>query len=1083
MLGIGAFLATRYMEAGIAKEAAGYYRETSLKDFELISSLGVSEDNIKTIKDVPGVTDAEGVMQFDGSLSKGEMKSGVTVISRTQRISVPLLVDGKMPSLRTECAIGEDFAEASGIGIGDSVTIYVNGASDGEPLKGHEFKVSGLVKHPDYVHRKLTNTVVLPLRAFDMSATGDAYTRVFVKAKDVAVKDAFTEAYFEQTAGVKKALVDMKDSLADDRAGEVKAEANAEIDKEWDAALAELENAEDEIAANEIKLDSELAKGRQKLKNAESELSEKVKEFNKKIKSGETSIAEGEKQLKDAKEELKTSKEAYEAGKALFEENTGWMDDALVKTDYLLGHVDDADEDKPDDYDEQEQALASTLIEHQEQFKAIIEAANSKDISDAAKEIKKETGDDIMPLVEKVGKASADALLARANSVKAGEAHFTKEELLSLKDVFEVIRGGEAKETLEDAEKEIKDAEKEIAAKEKLLNSKKAELKKGKKQLKDEKASAENKIRAGWEKYYSDKSKYESRLAEAKALLEENREEAEAKLEEARAEVEKISCDFIVLDRNANAGYVEVKVQLDSLKSAGLVFGVLFVLITAIVCLSTLTIIIDEQRKLIGTVKAFGFHKLEVLSKYLIFAVSAGILGDILAVLTGLGLSEIVQAVYSATNMYQYGKAPTVMRPGITLIISAAMILVCAIASIIACSDILRSPASILMKGGKTQKKSKRKETSSSRGSLYSRLIIRNISDDKARVIVSTAIVAFCCMLIGIGISFKIATTGMLSKQESDVNHFDLRVDAGDSVTAKQLSKIENVISEKADDHIAVVYEPHLFSAGDTITGMTVLAGEPSELREYYGMEDEGAPAEISSDGVIIPVRMSEVYGYEKGSSVPVFDSSLELHDAHVTGTYTSYFERIAVTTPEGYSSIFGKDYEPRSFYLHLDGDTSELRKALLDISEDISFEEASDFREAFDSVSMLYNIIVYVTTGVAIFMSFMILTNLASIFVNRKKNELIVMRINGFSVKQTKGYLAREAVLTTVIGLAAGVIVGSLLTSFAIGLIEPADIQFDRSYHVTAWIFAAGLEGLFALIIYSSIFSRVKRLNLKDIA
>ena len=193
------------MEAGIVNEAAGYYQDRSLKDFELISSLGVSESNIDKIKEVKGVTDAEGVMQFDGSLRKGDVKSSVTVISLTESVSVPLVDDGRLPSAGDECAIGEDFAETSGIGLGDSVNIYLSGSSDGDPLKTHTFTVTGLVKHPDYVHRKLTDTVVLPLKSFDMSVTGNGYTRVFVKAADIAFEDVFTDSYFEQTAGTKKA--------------------------------------------------------------------------------------------------------------------------------------------------------------------------------------------------------------------------------------------------------------------------------------------------------------------------------------------------------------------------------------------------------------------------------------------------------------------------------------------------------------------------------------------------------------------------------------------------------------------------------------------------------------------------------------------------------------------------------------------------------------------------------------------------------------------------------------------------------------------------------------------------------------
>jgi ABC-type antimicrobial peptide transport system permease subunit len=114
--------------------------------------------------------------------------------------------------------------------------------------------------------------------------------------------------------------------------------------------------------------------------------------------------------------------------------------------------------------------------------------------------------------------------------------------------------------------------------------------------------------------------------------------------------------------------------------------------------------------------------------------------------------------------------------------------------------------------------------------------------------------------------------------------------------------------------------------------------------------------------------------------------------------------------------------------------------------------------------------------------MSFMILTNLSNIYVIRKKRELTVMRVNGFSIRQTKGYLAQESLVTTLIGLALGVLAGVLLAPFATATVEPADLQFDKSLHILAWIAAAGLEGLFALIIYSITFRQIKHFNLRDI-
>ena len=1081
MLGVGAFLGTRYMETGIIREAAGYFSDRNFKDFELISSLGATEENIEAIKAVDGVVDAEGVMEYEGSLQKGDYKKHVTVLSLTERVSVPLLVDGRLPSSQNECAIGEDFAEESGIKTGDTVTIYLT-SSGGDPLNGHKYTVTGLIKHPDYVHRKLTSTVVLPLSAFDMSVTDNAYMRVFVKANDVALDDTFTKTYFEQTADTKKALDELTVKLAEDRAKEVKDEAYAKIDEEWAKAEAELADAENEIAANERKLDSELAKGRKKLEDAEDTLAAKLRKANKELQAGEKSIEDYEKQLADSKAELRENKESLEKAREYFNGDYAWMEDALADVDALQAALDGSAPLDDETKRATELDLANKILDHEQQLVDLIEFSKTDEAVQMAESLKKTTGEDILPYINMLKVMNAQVLLLNVRFVQAGMTSFSSAELESMKKVFEAILDTEA--DLDEAEGMIADAENQLADGERLLKEKKAELKSAKEELQSEKKKAEKKIEDGWSKYYSQKASYESKLEEAKALLAENREEAEAKLAEAKAEVEDISCDWIVLDRNANAGYVDVVTQLDSLRSTGLVFGLLFLLITALVCFSTLTIIIEEQKKLIGTVKAFGFHKSEVLGKYLLFGLSAGLLGDILSVFTGLGISEIVQTVYSSSNLYQYGKPATVMRVMPTITIAAAILIICAAASILACSEVLRRPASALMSGQALYGGTRKKVSSKKGKSLYSRLILRNIRDDWARVLISTVIVAFCCMLMGVGITFKLSTTGMLAKQENDVNKFDIRMDMGSSVTDDQRAEMIKILDESGAEHAEAVYQSCLFNTGSTITGMNVLAGDPDEIGDYLGMTAPDHDVELSDDGIVIPIRLGENYGYEVGDSMCILDSTMQMLDAKVTGTYTYYFGRTCVTTPEGYSAIFGKDYSPNSSFIHLNGaDAKALKSALLDVNDDISFEGKSDFRTSFESVGALYNIIVYVTMGIALFMTFMILTNLANIFLTRKKTELTVMRVNGFSIKQTKGYLVREAVLTTVAGLAAGVIIGSLLSPGAVRILEPADLQFDRDYQAIAWIISAGIEGLFALIIYSSVFRKVKDLNLRDIA
>ena len=164
------------------------------------------------------------------------------------------------------------------------------------------------------------------------------------------------------------------------------------------------------------------------------------------------------------------------------------------------------------------------------------------------------------------------------------------------------------------------------------------------------------------------------------------------------------------------------------------------------------------------------------------------------------------------------------------------------------------------------------------------------------------------------------------------------------------------------------------------------------------------------------------------------------------------------------------------------DGGLEKIEADLLAVNDDISFSEADEFAKKFESVSFLYNIIVFVTTGIAIIMSFMILTNLANIFLNRKKTELTVMRINGFSIKQTKGYLARETVVTTAAGVVLGVLLGSVFTPFIIKTVEQPDLQFIRTFHPAAWVAAVVMEVVFAVIINSLVFRKVRNLNFRDV-
>ena len=1212
MLGLGGFFITRYMGAGISARAIGYYKESSFKNYELISSLGITDDDLAQIKEVEGITDAEGVIRADGTLKKGDLKRNVEIISMTERISVPETVEGRAPSAKDECMIGEDFAFISGLRIGDKVRLSMPGlaSSSGQEseeidlgtgadsdeedeekaekeeessnvLFSEEFTVTGLMKHPDYLRRKSVNTVVLPWAAYNMDATDGCYTHAFLLSEEPEGVDIFSEKYFEKTAGTKKTLEDLTDVLAEDSAARAKRKAYARIDEEWQKALAEFGDAQNEIDENETSLNDELAKARKDLEDAQKELDSKVSDANKKIRNGEEKIRSAEKEIlagekkisagekeiedneakiKDAEKEIKKNEAKIKDGedqikeakenlkliddnlpdakkyiKDMREQYEGDLDSALRKiatAQDILDKLKELDLDS-EEYQTAVKELAKFIIDQQDTIRKVQEFSSKDEVTEIAEKIRDVTGIDATGTISIIKNFDTDSLISLAENVyenggSIGEFVKKTQELIdsinkSLEELDEYdgyIKEYEAKRSdlykqvaqkekeLAAAKKELANAKKELAAGRKKLAEAKKELANGrkklaearkeladgrkklakaKKELASEKSRYQAQIKNGWSLYYTQKAEYESKLEEAKALLAENREEAEIKLVEAKAEVENIECKWLVLDRRANAGYIDVASSIAGVNSAGLAFGLLFILISSIVCFSTLTIIIEEQKKMVGTVKAFGFHKGEILSKYLVFGVTAAAVGCIAGIIIALGLSGFVLGRYNEAGMYLFGEAKSVITPVSTVAACICMILVCALATVIACTDILKSPASVLMKGGSSRKGSGKKNASPKKGgSLYSRLIVRNMFEDKVRVIISIAIIAFSTVLVGTGISMKLAFDGMTQKQVTDVYKYDIRVDLSDKVTDEQKTGLTKVLSEDGTDFTFASYETHLYRWNDNLDVLNVLTGKPDELKEFFAVRDIKTDEELAlpDDGVLVQKKMKESYGMTEGRTIPVMDSGLELKDAAVKGYFQNYVGRIIITSPDGYRNIFGENPVYNCYYVRANGtDIKKLESELLAVTEDVSFEEANEFASKFEAVSFLYNMIVYLCTGIAILMSFMILTNLANIFLNRKKTELTVMRINGFSIKQTRGYLAKETVVTAAVGVALGVLIGSVLAPLIIRMVEQPDLQFVRTFHPAAWIIAVILEVIFAIVINSLVFRKVKDLNLRDVA
>ncbi len=247
----------------------------------------------------------------------------------------------------------------------------------------------------------------------------------------------------------------------------------------------------------------------------------------------------------------------------------------------------------------------------------------------------------------------------------------------------------------------------------------------------------------------------------------------------------------------------------------------------------------------------------------------------------------------------------------------------------------------------------------------------------------------------------------------------------------------------------------------------------------------KGEPLSLpGNDGVLVCSRISENNGIGTGDEIAVFDRDFAPHTLTVSGISRNYYGSLMYLSEDGYRAVFGKEPAYNTLLIRVaEGqDRDSVASRIREDHPEFELLYTDKIPEDYQGLTRMFTMLVVVMTGLSVVMSVFVLLNLVNIFVRRRQNELIVMRVVGFSYKQDIGYLLKETIVTTIVGIAGGVIAGCLMTDFLVRTVEGTDTMFVRTVNPTAWLIAILLEGTFALLINLFAFRRVKRLRLTDI-
>jgi putative ABC transport system permease protein len=916
-------------------------------------------------------------------------------------------------------------------------------------------------------------------------------------------------------------------------------DAKAEIDsaqKEFDEKIGEAEkkltDGESELKEGKDKAERELAAGWKKIQDGEKEYNEKIADGQRQLEDGEKQM---EKELENARFKLFAGMLEIDKNKKLLAEKEDQYNQGVER--YKLGEAElIAARQKLDDgwaqYDEGmvmiDEALPSEVIHD------VAELLYEAELEDPANDLEQVA--DLEPLERAIGVLGVydyyvdeevrhfiddvcdvgeyrnkidDAKSARQRLYDGeDEYHEGEHKLESAKTELEDGRRqlDQGWYSIEQAEKELANGELEynrkepearaqLAAKKEEFEQKKAEGAKEledakktyaakKKEAMDEIAVHEKELEDGRAEFEAERDKGQAQLDDAWEQYYSGKKEAEEKLADVKAQIEKgkkTDCEWFVQTLDANLYFMELKSYCQVLNRVFLVFTPIYAGIVIVVCFFTMAIIVEEQSKQIGTCKALGMYKSEVRSKYLLFGITAAILGAAIGIGGGFLFEYIIDG--SLETVFVFGAPPHKFDLQPLILVPLGACLATGLAVFWSSEKVLSCSAVGLVSGNEPKKSGRTKAAKGKGKSVYAHLIVNNFLMDAGREIVSVVIILVCVFLIGLGTSIKLGHHAALHNQVLGIYKYDLNVTLSDTITDEER---ENLLSEIGDlDYIGLGKLGGVIQSdtGQTLTEVFVV-DDVDRFREFYELMDNvRRDVPLTEDGLMVTIEMEDKNGLVDGEAVTIITNNLKLAGAAIKGHFLLHVGKAAVMSFDYYRKIFNAEPVINDYMIKVgDRNIDELQEKLESMPGVSEITRADLILDQKAGMSRLYTIVVIIVIVFSIMLSFMILLNLSNILVSHRMKELLTMRVNGFSNGQVIGYLVREILVTTSLGIILGLLIGIPSTGFIMPKLESSGFMFLRKPYVSAWILAVGCNALFSIIINTVSFSKIGKVPLTDI-
>ncbi len=1007
-IGVAFFSGIRSAEPDMRYSGDAYFDEKNLMDIEVVSTLGLTDDDMDAIEAVEGIEKAEGGYSVDALCSEGDNQVVVHVMSVLPSMNVLQIEEGRLPEAENECAVDADYLQTSALEIGDTVTLS-SGTEDEitDTLKTDTFTIVGSVSSPCYIGFQRGSTTIgngsiqafvsVPAESFSL----DVYTEIYAQAEGAKELTAFTSEYDDRIAEVLDRVEAIREEREEARYQEVVDEANEALDE----AKQELADAGQELEDGKKEAEEELADARKELEDAQEELEN------------------GKSQLEASKSELEASRQELESRESELDRAAEELNGNI---DTLNGQIDSLNALK-----EQYNALAASGQTDDETLAAMSQLYEGIEQGDAA-----------------VAAAQAEIESARAQ-IESGQ---------------EQINSGW--DQIADAQQQIADAEKELSD--------------GERELSD-----------GWEEYYKGEKEAQEEIAAGEQKI----ADAEGELADAEQEIADLEQPtWYVYDRSHLSDYSGYGDNADRMKAIGEVFPVLFFLVAALISLTTMTRMVEEQRTQIGTLKALGYERHSIAGKYLGYACLATVTGSIVGILFGEKvLPYIIINAYGI--MYQHMnviRLPYNLEYG--LLASAAALVCTLAATFFSCFKELREQAAELMRP--PAPKQGQRVFLERIGFIWGRLnfswkaTVRNIVRYKKRFFMTIFGIGGCMALILVGFGLNDSISAIAVLQYEEIQMYDGNVILDEDASDEEKQEVAQELEKSAN--VTGVLESLLvqITVGNGEEWNDIYLNVPSDEKDFENfieLRDRTAGEKYNLDrkGVVLTEKMAKELGIEAGDSIIIRDEEKGDMEVTVTAVCENYMMHYLYMTPELYEELYGEMPEYNSIYYRTQDRNTEETEAvgeeILKLPGALSVSYTTDLKEQVDDMLESLDAVIVVLIISAGMLAFVVLYNLNNINITERKRELATLKVLGFYNGEVCAYVYRENIILTLVGSLFGMVLGKILHQFVIVTVEIESVMFARNINAVSFVYGFLITLAFSCFVNGVMYFKLKNINMVE--